>query len=106
LVLDQKSGLCLLPIVCVWQDLFSFFVFFSFSIRASWFVTLWTTFYVVVTLPAIQWLSRPIVPASYAWRAKEGDLRFAHARQREYCEAVAFYGGQEEERCAPLPILQ
>jgi hypothetical protein len=45
-------------------------------------------------------VSRPILPATYLWRTKEGDLRFAHARQREYCEAVAFYGGQAEERCA------
>lgn len=83
------------------QGFFSFVVFFCFSMKASWFVTLWTSLYVAISLPIIQWLSRPIVPSSYIWRSKEGDLRFAHARQREYCEAVAFYGGQEEERCEP-----
>ena len=81
-------------------------VFLVLGMRADWFITVWTLGYCLLCLPIIRWLSRPILPATYTWRAKEGDLRFAHARQREYCEAVAFYGGQEEERCAPLPILQ
>jgi ABC-type uncharacterized transport system fused permease/ATPase subunit len=81
------------------QELFAMLVFLAFSMKTNWFVTLYVTAYVLITLPIIQRVSRPILPATYGWRAKEGDLRFAHARQREYCEAVAFYGGQEEERC-------
>jgi ABC-type uncharacterized transport system fused permease/ATPase subunit len=80
------------------QEIFTIIVFFAFGLKANWFVTLWTIMFAIITLPILQRVSRPILPATYAWRAKEGDLRFAHARQREFCEAVAFYGGQEEER--------
>ena len=73
-------------------------VFLALGLKANWFVTLWTLGYSLLTLPVIQLVARPVLPATYTWRSKEGDLRFAHARQREYCEAVAFYGGQEEER--------
>jgi ABC-type uncharacterized transport system fused permease/ATPase subunit len=80
-------------------------VFFALGVKTNWFITVWTLGYCLITLPVIRWLSRPILPATYTWRTKEGDLRFAHARQREYCEAVAFYGGQEEEKCVGLSVI-
>jgi hypothetical protein len=80
------------------QSLCSCIICLAFGVRLSWFVPLWVTAFIALVLPLVFRLSRPIVPVSYTWRVKEGDLRFAHARQREYCEAVAFYGGQEGER--------
>ena len=80
------------------QIFYATVVFLALGLKANWFVTLWTLGYSLLTLPVIQLFARPVLPATYTWRSKEGDLRFAHARQREYCEAVAFYGGQEEER--------
>lgn len=73
-------------------------VLFVFCLRTSWFPAVWVVAIGVVSCVVLPRLSRPVPPATFAWRIKEGDLRFAHSRQREYCEAVAFYRGQQEER--------
>jgi ABC-type uncharacterized transport system fused permease/ATPase subunit len=83
---------------CGMQSLFAAVVFFSFTVKYGWFLTLWAlgscSFNVLVT----RVLMKRIPAAAFAWRRTEGDLRFAHARVREYSESVAFYDGQLEER--------
>lgn len=83
--------------MCAFQAFFSTILNVYFASSFGWFplVTL-----LVVALSFIyitNALMRPVIPLAYAANKREGDLRFAHARIREFAESVVFYGGQDQE---------
>lgn len=53
--------------------------------------------YSLIAITIVQLLVRPVVPATFAKNKAEGDFRFGHARFREYCEAITFFGGERTE---------
>ena len=68
-----------------------------FAASYGWFALTCTMLVTFINLFLTSKLMKPIIPLSYAANKREGDLRFAHARIREFAESVVFYGGQDQE---------
>jgi ABC-type uncharacterized transport system fused permease/ATPase subunit len=72
-------------------------LFLGISFSVDWALTVWNLAFILVATPIVRTVAKPVLPATWQWRKLEGDLRFAHSRQREFAESIAFFGGQIEE---------